>query len=127
MIGYVTVGTNDLKRAVAFYDALFAELGAKQFMEEPGRFVAWSAAPEQPGFAVTTPFDGKEATSGNGTMIALAVESPEKVGRVHARAMQLGGRDEGAPGLRFEGFYAGYFRDLDGNKLNVFCHPPAGE
>lgn len=127
MIGYVTVGTNDLERAVEFYDALFAVLGAQRFMEEPGTFVAWSVAPEQPGFAVTRPFDGKRATFGNGTMVALAVDSPEKVGNVHRRAIELGARDEGAPGPRMEGFYAGYFRDLDGNKLNVFCHTPVDD
>jgi catechol 2,3-dioxygenase-like lactoylglutathione lyase family enzyme len=127
MIGYVTVGTNDLERAVEFYDALFTALGAQRFMEEPGTFVAWSVAPEQPGFAVTKPFDGKRATSGNGTMIALAVDSPEKVGSVYQRAIELGAQDEGAPGPRMEGFYAGYFRDLDGNKLNVFCHTPADD
>lgn len=119
MIGYVTLGTNDLNRAVAFYDALLAELGAGRFMEEE-TFVAWAVAPDKPGLSVCQPFDGNEATVGNGTMVALAVDSSEKVDAVHARAMQLGGVDEGAPGQRMEGFYAGYFRDLDGNKLNVF-------
>ena len=126
MIGYVTLGTNDLERAVAFYDALFAELGAGRFMEQE-TFVAWAVAPDKPGISVCRPWDGKPATVGNGTMVALAVDSEAKVDAVHAKALQLGGADEGAPGQRMEGFYAGYFRYLDGNKLNAFfaSHPPA--
>ena len=121
MIGYVTLGTNDLERAVAFYDELFALLGAGRFMEDPGHFVAWAVAPGQPAISVTIPFDGNPATAGNGTMVALAVDSKEKVHQVYDKAIQLGAQDEGPAGPRMEGFYAGYFRDLDGNKLNVFC------
>jgi catechol 2,3-dioxygenase-like lactoylglutathione lyase family enzyme len=120
MIGYVTLGTNDLERAVAFYDRLFAVLGAGRFMEDPGHFVAWAVAPDQPAISVTTPFDGQPATHGNGTMVALLVDSKEKVHQVYDKAIELGGQDEGPPGPRMDGFYAGYFRDLDGNKLNVF-------
>jgi len=120
MIGYVTLGTNDLGRAVAFYDALFAVLGAGRFMEDPGHFVAWAVAPDQPAVSVTTPFDGNAATPGNGTMVALVVDSKEKVHELYDKAISLGGQDEGPPGPRMDGFYAGYFRDLDGNKLNVF-------
>lgn len=120
MIGYVTLGTNDLARAAAFYDALFAELGAGRFMENE-RFIAWAVDPGQPALSVCRPHDGQAATAGNGTMVALAVDSPEAVHRVYDRAMALGARDEGAAGPRQGGFYAGYFRDLDGNKLNVFC------
>jgi predicted lactoylglutathione lyase len=69
---------------------------------------------------VIKPFDGKAATVGNGTMVALVMDSKEKVNALHKKAMELGGTDEGAPGPRGEGFYAGYFRDLDGNKLNAF-------
>lgn len=123
MIGYVTVGTNNLKRAVAFYDELFALIGASRFMEEPGIFVAWAVSPEQPGFSVTIPFDGKPATVGNGTMTALVVDSKELVHKVYDKAIALGGTDEGEAGPRGDQFYAGYFRDLDGNKLNVFCTP----
>jgi catechol 2,3-dioxygenase-like lactoylglutathione lyase family enzyme len=120
MIGYVTVGSNDLPKAVAFYDVLMAELGAGRFMSED-TFVAWAVAPDQPGFSVTRPFDGNAATIGNGTMIALTVDSTDKVDAVYKKALELGGTDEGPPGERMDGFYAGYFRDLDGNKLNVFC------
>jgi catechol 2,3-dioxygenase-like lactoylglutathione lyase family enzyme len=121
MIGYVTLGTNDLERAVAFYDELLPLVGAKRFMEEPGHFVAWAAGPNSPGISVTIPFDGNPATAGNGTMVALMVDSKEKVHEVYDRAIALGATDEGPAGPRFDGFYAGYFRDLDGNKLNVFC------
>ena len=122
MIGYVTLGTNDLPRAIAFYDALLAELGAKRFLEGE-QFMAWASAPDQPGLSVTQPFDGKPATVGNGVMVALQADSPEQVDRVYQKALELGATDEGAAGPRAEmpGFYAGYFRDLDGNKLNVFC------
>ena len=119
MIGYVTIGTNDIRRAAAFYDALLGELGAKRFMEFD-TFIAWSAGPSKPAISVTRPYDGKPATVGNGMMVALAVDSRDKVDRVHARALELGGTDEGAPGPRTDTFYAGYFRDLDGNKLNAF-------
>ncbi len=121
MIGYVTLGTNDLERAVKFYDDLFAVIGAGRFMEEPGIFVAWTTDPALPGISVTKPFDGKPATVGNGTMVAIMLDAPEKVDALHARAMELGGTNEGDPGRRDGPFYAGYFRDLDGNKLNAFC------
>lgn len=120
MIGYVTLGTNDLKRAGAFYDALLASFGAKRSMEME-RFIAWSTGPDAPMLCVITPYDGKPATVGNGVMVALMAGSKEQVDAVYRKALELGGRDEGAPGPRGPGFYAGYFRDLDGNKLNVFC------
>jgi catechol 2,3-dioxygenase-like lactoylglutathione lyase family enzyme len=120
MIGYVTLGTRDLQRAAAFYDELLALLGAKRFMDED-QFIAWAAAPDKPALSVTYPYDGNEATAGNGTMVALIVDSKEMVHRVYDKAIELGARDEGPAGPRMDGFYAGYFRDLDGNKLNVFC------
>jgi predicted lactoylglutathione lyase len=118
MIGYVTLGTNDLQRAAAFYDALLAVIGAKRVMEND-KFIAWSTASDKPGIALTKPFDGKPATVGNGTMVALGVGSPEIVKALLAKALELGGKDEGAPGERYDGFYAAYFRDPDGNKLNA--------
>ena len=119
MIGYVTLGTNDIQRGAAFYDALLAEFGAKRAMQSDS-FIAWGTAPDAPMVSVIKPFDGKPATVGNGVMVALAATSREQVDAVHAKALALGGKDEGAPGPRGDGFYAGYFRDLDGNKLNVF-------
>jgi catechol 2,3-dioxygenase-like lactoylglutathione lyase family enzyme len=118
MIGYVTLGTNDLPRAAAFYDALLSVIGAKRIMEND-KFIAWGTAHDKPGLALTKPFDGKPATVGNGTMVAFGVSGPEIVNALHAKALALGGQDEGAPGQRFEGFYAAYFRDPDGNKLNA--------
>jgi catechol 2,3-dioxygenase-like lactoylglutathione lyase family enzyme len=120
MIGYVTLGTNDLARACKFYDALLAEIGGKRGLESD-RFVSWSAGPNTPGIGVIKPYDGKPATHGNGTMIAIAVDSREKVDKLYNQALKLGGKDEGPPGLRWGNFYVGYFRDLDGNKLNAFC------
>ncbi len=119
MIGYVTVGTNDIERAGKFYDALLGELGAKRTMSSD-RFVAWGTGPGTPMLCIILPFDEKEATVGNGVMIALNAESREQVDALHDKALELGGVDEGAPGPRGDGFYVGYFRDLDGNKLNAF-------
>lgn len=119
MIGYVTVGSNDLPRAIAFYDKLLGSIGAKRLWESD-QGVAWGSGPDSPGFGVMRPFDGKTACNGNGTMIALAMDSRAKVDAFYRLAIELGGTDEGKPGARGEGFYAAYFRDLDGNKLN--CH-----
>jgi catechol 2,3-dioxygenase-like lactoylglutathione lyase family enzyme len=121
MIGYVTLGTNDKKKAEKFYDELLKEIGGGRFMETE-QFTAYSASPDKPGIGITVPYDGKPATAGNGTMIALKVDSAQKVNSFYNKAMSLGAKDEGKPGPRGEsGFYAAYFRDLDGNKLNVFC------
>lgn len=120
MIAYATLGTNDLARAARFYDALLAELGAKRLIENE-RIIVWASAPTAPMMAVCKPFDGKPATVGNGVMISLGVDSKEKVDRLYRKALELGGTDEGAPGQRGPGFYIGYFRDLDGNKLNFFA------
>ena len=120
MIGYVTLGTNHFDEAAKFYDELFALVGAVRIMESD-RFIAWGTGMTSPAVSIAKPYDGKPATAGNGVMVALAMDSPQKVDAVHARALELGGTDEGAPGPRSDQFYAGYFRDLDGNKLNAFC------
>lgn len=120
MLGYVTLGTNDLAQAAAFYDALLGELGARRLMETE-RFIFWGVTPQQPSLCLIKPFDGEAATIGNGAMVALVVDDRAKVDRLHARALALGGTDEGAPGDRGGGFYAGYFRDPEGHKLNAFC------
>lgn len=121
MIGYTTLGTNDLVRAIAFYDALLAEFGATQIMND-GRIVIWAAEGSTGGMlAVCTPHDEQAATVGNGIMVALSAGSKDKVASLHARALELGATDEGEPGPRGEGgFYGAYFRDLDGNKLAAF-------
>lgn len=118
MIGYVTFGTHDLQRAAKFYDALLALIGAKRFMELE-RTIAWSNGGT--GLAVCSPFDGKAATVGNGVMVALTAGNKENVDALYRKALDLGGKDEGPPGPRGTGgFYAAYFRDLDGNKLCAF-------
>lgn len=99
MIGYVTLGTNDLPRAAAFYDALLAEIGAKRLWDF-GRGIAWGVAMDKPSLAIMKPFDGEAATVGNGVMVAIVVDSREKVQRVHAKALELGARDEGPVGPR---------------------------
>lgn len=125
MIGYVTLGTNDIARAASFYDELLAEIGAKRFMESD-TFIAWTTAPDKPAISVIKPYDGQAATIGNGVMVALALDTPETVDRLYKKAIELGARDEGAAGPRGDNFYAGYFRDPDGNKLNCFCMRGAG-
>lgn len=118
MLAYATLGTRDLVRAAAFYDAVLAEIGAKRSMEEPDYFIAWDKGDGGAGLGITYPFNKETATVGNGAMVALGAASREEVDRLYAKAIELGGTDEGAPGQRFPGFYAAYFRDLDGNKLN---------
>lgn len=132
MIGYATLGTDDLDRARAFYDTLLAELGARRMMEFPeemGGFTLWGVAMDKPGIAVTRPYNQKPAVAGNGNMLALTVDERSKVDALHAKALALGGTCEGPPGVRGEegptAFYAAYFRDPDGNKLCVFRMGPA--
>jgi catechol 2,3-dioxygenase-like lactoylglutathione lyase family enzyme len=120
MIGYVTLGTNDLPRAAAFYDALLAEVGVKRLMDF-GRGYAWGSSMGRPMLGIMKPYDGRPATVGNGVMVAIGVDSQEKVDRLYRKALELGGKDEGPAGPRGGSFYAAYFRDLDGNKLNCFC------
>jgi predicted lactoylglutathione lyase len=119
MIGYVTLGTNDLERGTAFYAALLGEIGAKEVMKNE-RMVMFGTERGAPMLGVCKPYDEKDATAGNGTMVALDVGSQEAVQKVYAKAIELGGTDEGEPGLRGGNFYGGYFRDPDGNKLVAF-------
>jgi len=122
MIGYITLGTNNLERAAKFYDALLAELGAKRTMTDK-RMLGWGRRSVETMFSVIAPFDENEATPGNGAMTALLVGSGEAVEKIYQKALELGATDEGAPHDRNSsmGFYGGYFRDLDGNKLVVYC------
>ncbi len=119
MIGYVTLGTNDLARAAVFYDAIAAEMGTGRMMEFD-TFIAWGTPGGGAGVGLTKPADGNVATVGNGVMVALEAKDQAQVDRLHAIALELGGTCEGPPGPRGDAFYAGYFRDLDGNKLNAF-------
>jgi len=120
MIGYVTLGTSDLPRAAKFYDAIAAEMGVGRMMEFDG-FIAWGAPNGGAGIGLTKPHDGNPASVGNGVMVALIAKDKDQVQRLYDIALANGGSDEGAPGPRGDGgFYAGYFRDPDGNKLNAF-------
>ena len=130
MIGYATVGTNDIDRARAFYDALFGSIGAKRIMEFPeSGFTMYGVSWGKPAVAVTRPYNGEKATPGNGAMVAIVMDERAKVDAFYAKALELGGTDEGAPGLRGpegeQAFYGAYFRDLDGNKLCAFRVGPA--
>ena len=126
MIGYVTLGTDDLERARAFYDALLGTIGAKrlmQFADEDGGFTMYGTSMERPALVVTRPYDKQPQDCGNGNMVALVMDTPAKVDAFYAKALELGATDEGPPGYRGDpkfGYYFGYFRDLDGHKLAAF-------
>ena len=124
MIGYVTVGTNDLPRAAKFYDAIAAEMDAPRMMEFE-TFIAWGKIGGPAGIAITKSFDGNVASVGNGVMVAFEAKDKDQVQRLYNIALANGGVCEGPPGPRGEGFYASYFRDPDGNKLNAFVMGPA--
>lgn len=119
MIGYITIGTNDLDRARKFYDELLAEFGASHMMDNE-RLTIYSAGPDKAMIMLCTPYDEQPATPGNGAMTALAAGSRENVDKLHAKAISLGATDEGEPGERMPIFYGGYWRDLDGNKFCAF-------
>ncbi len=122
MIGYTMIGTNDLAKARKFYGELFKILGAEVIMTNE-RQTAWADESRKGMVSVCIPYDEKTATAGNGTMIALNVKTKDNVHAIHEKALSLGGTNEGDPGPRGNqgGFYIGYFRDLDGNKLAAFC------
>jgi catechol 2,3-dioxygenase-like lactoylglutathione lyase family enzyme len=129
MIGYVTLGSNDLERTRAFYSSLLTEIGGREVMRTDSGFTMYGAGRGQPGICVTKPYDGKAAAPGNGNMVAIVVKERVQVDALYAKALALGATDEGKPGLRGEegqrAFYAAYFRDPDGNKLCVFRVGPA--
>jgi len=120
MIAYTTIGVADMERAKAFYQSLLEDLGVTVMMDL-GRLAALGTPDGGTMLAVCTPFDGGAPDPGNGNMVAIPAGSREGVDKLHARALELGGTDEGAPGERMAGFYGGYFRDPDGNKF-CFCH-----
>lgn len=130
MIGYVTLGTDDLDRARSFYDALLGTIGAKrllQFADEDGGFTMYGTSMNRPALVVTRPYDKQPMHIGNGNMVALVMDSRDKVDAFHAKALELGATDEGPPGFRGDpkfGYYFGYFRDPDGHKLAVFNITP---
>lgn len=120
MIGYVTLGTNNFEKAGEFYDALLGEIGARRVMEDD-HIIIWSTKPGASMLSVIKPNNGEPATVGNGTMVALLVDDLATIERLHAKALALGGTDEGAPGLRGDTMSFGYVRDLEGNKLAFYC------
>lgn len=120
MIGYVTLGTNDIAKTRAFYDPLMALLGAKVVKQFSSETRVWYRKGEAALLAIGAPYDGKPATAGNGTMIAIPAEHRQMVHDLHAKAMALGAVNEGDPGLRGAPFFGAYFRDPDGNKICVF-------
>ncbi|MES2059384.1 MAG: VOC family protein [Pseudomonadota bacterium] len=131
MIGYTTLGTNDLDRALAFYDGMVEAMGGKRLMTMPDArgFTLYGAGRGKPMLAVTRPYDGGTASAGNGTMVALMADSRAQVDAIYHKAIELGGSDEGAPGLRGgvgdQAFYGAYFRDPDGNKFCAYRTGPA--
>ena len=129
MIGYAMLGTNDVARARAFYDPLMEMLGASVLTAYTSeKRVFYTGGAGQPMLSITLPHDGTPATPGNGTMVALSAGSRDLVAAAHAKALALGGKDEGAPGVRGpnpNGFYGAYVRDPDGNKLCFFRIGPA--
>lgn len=130
MFSYVALGTNDLARAIRFFDAVLAPLGHARIADyDPGSTsAAWGLDDPGPHLWVTQPFDGRPASVGNGTMVSFLAANRAAVDAFHAAALATGGSDEGAPGLRpqyGQCFYAGYVRDPDGNKLNAVCYLPS--
>jgi predicted lactoylglutathione lyase len=119
MIGYVTIGTNNFETSKSFYDGVLAELGGKRTMTLE-RMQGYGNGQSPVMLMVCKPYDEKPATVGNGMMVSLAAASREAVDKAHKKALSLGAKDEGAPGLRGDTFYGAYFRDPDGNKLCVF-------
>jgi catechol 2,3-dioxygenase-like lactoylglutathione lyase family enzyme len=129
LFSYISLGTRDLTRAIAFYDAALAPLGHSRISDydSDGRSAAWGLDDPGPHLWITEPFDGSPASVGNGTMVSFLAQSRSAVSAFHAAALAHGGRDEGAPGLRPQygpHFYAAYVRDPDGNKLNAVCYLP---
>tara|TARA_Y100000741_G_scaffold138312_1_gene104259 strand:- start:5736 stop:6122 length:387 start_codon:yes stop_codon:yes gene_type:complete len=122
IISFVMVGTNDLEKSTKFYDAIFVHLGLKK-ISTTERYVGYgdSSEPGEVNFYITKPYNKKTATVGNGTMVALLAETKDAVNKFHTTALENGAVDEGAPGLRSDGNYYGYVRDLDGNKITVKC------
>ena len=121
MISYLMVGSNDLSRAINFFDSLMDQMGASKVYDAENS-TAWGWGVGTPMFIVGTPHDKNAASAGNGSMVSFDVGSKEKVDELYAMALKLGGTSEGEPGPRGEALYAAYFRDLDGNKFNFICY-----
>jgi catechol 2,3-dioxygenase-like lactoylglutathione lyase family enzyme len=129
MLGYITLGTNDIGQSKAFYSGLLPVIGGKELMKFSETFIVYGVSMDKTAIAITTPYNGEPAGGGNGNMAAIVVDERAKVDALYAKAMELGGTCEGPPGLRGEdgpmAFYAAYFRDPDGNKLCAYRMGPA--
>ena len=124
MISYFMVGTNNFSAAIKFYDRLMSEMGAGKAYEAD-RSAGWGWGIGTQMFIVTKPYNQEPATIGNGTMISFDAGSPEQVDKLHAKVLELGGTNEGDPGMRGDNMYVAYCRDLDGNKMNFIYYLPA--
>ena len=120
MIGYATIGTNNLDKATQFYDAVLATLGGKRTFANGDRMQFYGSSGTPAMIAVCKPYDEKPASAGNGSMFGIPAQSKEQVDAAHAAALAAGGVCDGAPGQRMPTFYGAYFRDPDGNKVCVF-------
>jgi len=119
MLAYVTLGSNDIPKALEFYDGFMSVLGAKRLFDN-GRLYFYGTGPGAPMLAIGGPYDGEPASCGNGVMPALACESREKVDEAYKKAIELGATGDGEPGERVPGvFYGAYFRDPDGHKICI--------
>lgn len=123
MLAFTSIGVKDLARARSFYDQLFAELDVSVVFERPdGNFIGYGESPGMPQFAICRPYDGGDASVGNGAMIAIAAKTPANAKALYDKAIELGATDAGEPGPRLDGAVTcAYVRDLDGNKLNFFA------
>jgi catechol 2,3-dioxygenase-like lactoylglutathione lyase family enzyme len=126
MILYTTLGSSDLERSTVFYDAVMATLEISRAPDWDENFRGWGKSYDD-GISlwISSPFDSKPPTPGNGAMIAFKAVSAEMVQAFYAAALRHGGADEGPPGVRphySPHFYAAYVRDPDGNKLAAVFH-----
>jgi catechol 2,3-dioxygenase-like lactoylglutathione lyase family enzyme len=129
MLGYITLGSNNIEASKAFYSGLLPVIGGKELMKFSETFILYGVSMDKPAIAITKPYNGEEAGGGNGNMAAIVVDERAKVDALYAKAMELGGTCDGPPGLRGDegpmAFYAAYFRDTDGNKLCAYRMGPA--
>jgi catechol 2,3-dioxygenase-like lactoylglutathione lyase family enzyme len=119
MLGYATIGTQDMERAVGFYDALLKEVGASQLFGMD-RIKFYGTSTDQAMLALCIPYNEEPHECGNGNMVAIPGGTREGVDKLYTKALELGATDEGPPGERLPVFYGAYVRDLDGNKLCFF-------
>lgn len=125
ILSHITLGTNDKERSRRFYDAVLGAIGFIRLPKPPEKPLAYEKNGEMPTIYIYAPEDGRPATWGNGTHVAFIAETRLQVLQFHAQGLALGGRDEGAPGLRAHygpNYFAAYVRDPDGNKLQAVCY-----